>query len=264
MQLWCPSSCYFFYRCSCKFSSPKWNNKKIVPWHQDNDKNWTGQHLRETYPTSNRREQADLDDCDHKTFTSTQFLQIQKNEINDLQEHLERYCNVLPIFGFNSAEYDLNLIKSCLLPIPVNERNIEPTVIKKGNQFISFKFGGFQLLDIMNSLGGAASLDSFLKAYKASEATRFFPYEWFDHPDKKQNTELPRMMLSSVNFAAATLSKPNTRTTLTYGKVDWPENRPSSTWNCQSYPILELRIIITCNRYVSKNKWAHSRTFCGG
>ena len=95
------------------------------------------------------------------------------------------------MFGFNSAKYDLNLIKSYLLPILVNERDIEPTVIKKANQFISFKFGDVQLLDIMNFLGGATSLDSFLKAYKTSETKGFFPYEWFDHPDKMQNTELP-------------------------------------------------------------------------
>ena len=79
----------------------------------------------------NRRQQADLDDCDNETCTSTQFLQIQKKQLIDLQEHLERYCNVLPIFGSNSAKYDLNPIKSYLLPILVNERNIEPTVIKK-------------------------------------------------------------------------------------------------------------------------------------
>ena len=68
-------------------------------------------------------------------------MQIQKKQLIDLQEHLERYCFVLPIFGFNSAKYDLNLIKSFLLPILVKERNIEPTVLKKANQFISFKFG---------------------------------------------------------------------------------------------------------------------------
>ena len=79
----------------------------------------------------NRGEQADLDDCDNETCTSTQLLQIQKKQIIDLQEHLENYCNVLPIFGFNSAKYDLNLIKSYLLPILVNQRNIEPTVSKK-------------------------------------------------------------------------------------------------------------------------------------
>ena len=54
----------------------------------------------------------------------TQFLQMQKNQLLDLQEHFERYCNVLPIFGFNSAKYDINLIKSYLLPILVNERDI--------------------------------------------------------------------------------------------------------------------------------------------
>ena len=104
---------------------------------------------------------------------------------------MERYCKVVPIFGFNSGKYDLNLIKSYLLPILVKERNIEPTVIKKVNQFISFKFADIQPLDIMIFLGGATSLDSFLRAYKTSETKGFFPYEWFDHPDRMQNTELP-------------------------------------------------------------------------
>ena len=94
------------------------------------------------------------------------------------------------MFDFNSAKYDLNLIKSYLLPILINERDIEPTVIKKANQFISFKFGDIQLLAIMIFLGGATSLDSFLKAYKTSETKGFSPWEWFDHPDKMQNTEL--------------------------------------------------------------------------
>ena len=77
----------------------------------------------------------------------------KKNQIIHIQESLERYCNVLPVFGFNSAKYDLNLIKSFLLPILVNERDIEPAVITKANQLISFKFGDIQLLNIMNFLG---------------------------------------------------------------------------------------------------------------
>ena len=82
-----------------------------------------------------------VDDCiveDEEKDLSTQFLQMQKNQLIDLQEHFERYCNVLPVFGFNSANYDINLIKSYLLPILVNERDIEPTVIKKANQFVFF------------------------------------------------------------------------------------------------------------------------------
>ena len=115
----------------------------------------------------------------------------KKNQLIDFQEHFERHCNVLPVFGFNSAKYDINLTKSYLLPIFVNERNIEPTVIKKANQFVSLKFGDIQLLDIMSFLGGATSLDSFLKAYKTKETKGFFLYEWFDCPEKLNNKELP-------------------------------------------------------------------------
>ena len=122
---------------------------------------------------------------------STQFLQMQKNQLIELEEHLERYCNVLPVFGFNSAKCDINLIKSYLLPSLINERNMEPTVIKKANQFVSFKFGDLQLLDIMNFLGGATILNSFLKAYRTAETRGFFPYEWFDCPQKLNNSEFP-------------------------------------------------------------------------
>ena len=150
-----------------------------------------GSILEKLTQRPNRREQADLIDCNSETSASTQFLQRQKNQLVDLQEPLEGYCIVLPVFGLNSANYDLNLIESYLLPIPINERDIEPIVIKKANQFISFKFGDIQLLDKMNFLGGATSLDSFLEAYKTSETKGFFPYERFDHPDKMQNTEFP-------------------------------------------------------------------------
>ena len=95
------------------------------------------------------------------------------------------------MFGFNNAKYDDNFSKSYLLPILINKRNMEPTVIKKANHFVSFKFGYVQLLDIMNFLGGATSLDSFLKAYKTAGNKGFFPYEWFDCPQKMNNSELP-------------------------------------------------------------------------
>ena len=157
-----------------------------------------------------------MDDCDGETCTSTQFLQIRKKQLIDLQHHLKRYCNVLPVFGFNSAKYDLNQIKSYLLPILNNERNIEPTVIKKANQFTSFKFGDIQLLDIMNFLGGATSLDSFLKAYKSSETKGFFPYEWFDHPDKLQNPELPPYGAFYSKLRSCNPLESNTQTRLTY------------------------------------------------
>ena len=128
---------------------------------------------------------------DDEADMSTQFLQMQKNQLLDLQQHFEQYVNTLPVFGFNSGKYDLILIKSYLLPYLIHERDIQPTVIKKANHFVSLKFGDVQILDILNFLGGATSLDFFLEAYKTSETKGFFPYEWFDSPEKLDATFLP-------------------------------------------------------------------------
>ena len=43
----------------------------------------------------------------------------------------------------------------------------------------------------MNFLGGATSLDSFPKAYKTAESKGFFPYEWFECPQRMYNSEIP-------------------------------------------------------------------------
>ena len=75
-----------------------------------------GSILKKLTQRHNRREQGKLDNCDNETYTFTQILQIQTKQLIDLQEHLERYCNSLPISGFNRAKYDLNLIKSYFLP----------------------------------------------------------------------------------------------------------------------------------------------------
>ena len=47
-------------------------------------------------------------------------------------------------------------------------------VINKANQFVSFKFGNVQLLDILHFLGGATNLDSFSKASKSSDMRSYF------------------------------------------------------------------------------------------
>ena len=67
---------------------------------------------------------------------------------------------------------------------------MEPTEIEKANQYVSFKFGDVQLLDIMNFLGGSTSLDSFLEVYRTFDTNGYFPYEWFDCPQKMNNSEI--------------------------------------------------------------------------
>ena len=60
-----------------------------------------------------------FEDDNEEEDASTQILQRQKNHLIELQEHLERYCNVLPVFGFNSAKYDIRRkFVSTNLPVP--------------------------------------------------------------------------------------------------------------------------------------------------
>ena len=99
--------------------------------------------------------------------------------------------NTLPVFGFNSAKHDLNLVKAYLIPLFVNEREIEPTVIKKTNQNIYFKYKNLLFLDIINFLGSANSLDSFLKANNTSKSKGFLPDEWSDSHEKLTYPTLP-------------------------------------------------------------------------
>ena len=62
---------------------------------------------------------------------SSQFLRIHKSQPIDLTQHLERYVHTLPIVGFNSGRYDLNLIKTYLLPYLIRNKEQETFGIKK-------------------------------------------------------------------------------------------------------------------------------------
>ena len=70
------------------------------------------------------------DDTDENQ-ASTQFLLTKKSLLTDLKIHFERYVKTLTVFGFNSARYDIKLIKSYMIPYLINTRDIEPIVIKK-------------------------------------------------------------------------------------------------------------------------------------
>ena len=114
---------------------------------------------------------------------------------------LYHYCRQIPVLGFNSAKYDLNLVKSHLIPwlrrdIDPNkdddgEDTCEVSVIKKGSTYTQIGARRFKFLDISNYLAGGVSYSGFLKAYKIPEAKSCFPYEWFDHPSKLDFPGLP-------------------------------------------------------------------------
>ena len=118
-------------------------------------------------------------------------LRCELKMLSKLRQDFENYYSTIPVFGFNSSRYDLNLIKEYLLHHLLIEKNVVPKVIRTGNKYIGMNFLGLQFLDILNFLRVVTTLDSFLEAYGATEEKGFFPYEWFDSAEKMNESQLP-------------------------------------------------------------------------
>ena len=96
--------------------------KKIFNQLKERGKNYSSNKFEYKDDCIEDLEEADM---------STQFLRIQKNQLFDLKQHLERYINILPVFGFQSGRYDLNLIKSYLIPYLIRDEEQKHQSSKK-------------------------------------------------------------------------------------------------------------------------------------
>ena len=112
-------------------------------------------------------------------------------KISGLLGYFQHHCRQVPVLGFNSTCYDLNLVKSYL--IPWLRKDVAPdadvtttdiSVIKNGSSYIQIGAWRFKFLDITNYLLGGVSNAKLLKAYKIQEAKRYFPHKWFDNVTK--------------------------------------------------------------------------------
>ena len=98
--------------------------KKVFDQLNKRGKNYSSNKFEYKDECIENSEEADM---------SRQFLRIQKNQLIDLKQHLERYVKTLPVFGLNSGRYDLNLIKSYLIHYLIRDKEQETSVIKKSN-----------------------------------------------------------------------------------------------------------------------------------
>ena len=101
-----------------------------------------------------------------------------------LQDHLQQ----LPVFGFNSSRYDINLIKPYL--ITAIQSQIE-FVVKKNNAMMCLSTEDLKFLDVMNYLAPGYSYEKYVKAYDCTMQKGHFPYEWLDSLEKLQYDRLP-------------------------------------------------------------------------
>ena len=108
---------------------------------------------------------------------------------NKAHAQMLEWCAQVPVVGFNSGRYDLNLIKEHFVGLLADSGRVN--VGKKASATMFIKTPRFLFLDIINYLGPGTSYDSWIKACGASAQKAWLPYEWLDSPDKLDHPGLP-------------------------------------------------------------------------
>ena len=94
------------------------------------------------------------------------------------QTQLDSWINKVPVFGFNSGRYDLNMIKEYFVRKLAEISDVN--VAKKENSYMFLSTPKFKFLDIKNYLAPGLSYDAWCRAYGCKLQKLSFPYEWFD------------------------------------------------------------------------------------
>ena len=106
------------------------------------------------------------------------------NKYINLIHDFTRYCDRLPVIGFNSQRK--------YLPSSLDRLDKLPNlVICKNNSYMALGTNRLKYLDLTNYLAAGTSLSSFYKAYNVSDPRGFFYYKWFDSLIKLDCAELP-------------------------------------------------------------------------
>ena len=111
--------------------------------------------------------------------------------LENLYGKFEGYCKELAVFGFNSAGYDIKLIKKYLFK-ELCEHGEQPNfTVKKAGKYPCIKTEHLKFMDILQFLAPGYNLKSFFKAFGVREQKGFFPYDYFTHADQLDETTLP-------------------------------------------------------------------------
>ena len=110
------------------------------------------------------------------------------NPFKKLLDQLFSWLQQLPVIGFNSGKYDLNMIKRSFVPLLISNN---AAVIKRQNTFMCLSTNKLKFVDICNYLAPGFSYDKYLKAYGCDLQKGHFPYEYMDGIEKLEDRALP-------------------------------------------------------------------------
>ena len=146
------------------------------------------------------------DDSKLEDLEEVEVEESKTNPYKTLIGQLLGWLHQLPVIGFNSGRYDLNVIKQFFIPYllkpskqdneDVEEEEADDDdetrfVIKRQNTFMCFATKKLKFLDITSYLAPGFSYDKYLKAYGCELQKGHFPYEYMDDIGKLEDRALP-------------------------------------------------------------------------
>jgi hypothetical protein len=108
-----------------------------------------------------------------------------------LKGELDAYCRQQICLGFNSSNYDLNLIKSHIAKQLNMHKAKNNFMVKRNNQYTCLANEDFKFLDIASHLAPEVNYSKFLKAFDVRENKGHFCYEWFQSVEQLCYPSLP-------------------------------------------------------------------------
>ena len=103
-----------------------------------------------------------------------------KEDVFKLSTHLKSFT-VLPIYGYNSSRYDMNIIFHLITKVydepGFNRKSVN--LLKKGTAYFSVVIGKLHFKDLIN-FTCPMSLDRYLKTWTSDCAKLVYPYEKFE------------------------------------------------------------------------------------
>ena len=109
---------------------------------------------------------------------SVEMVHLPKKVLNLWKTWTEQ----VPVFGFNSGRYDINMIKEYFVKNLAGISNVN--VAKKENSYMFLSLPQFKFLDIKSYLAPGLSYAAWCRAYGTELQKLVFPYEWFDSFEK--------------------------------------------------------------------------------
>ena len=162
----------------------------------ENYNNWEG-HSQDNcvdgnnFTTNISDDESERQSRDVQSQKFNRIFTLMRNQLVELKQSFETYCNQIPVLGFNSAKYDINLIRGKLIKYLNLAHDKKAYTIKKNNTYLSINNDKFKFLDITQYLPAGTSYSQFLKSFKIKKAKGFLPYEYLDKFDKLNEEQLP-------------------------------------------------------------------------